>query len=40
VLIGLSLYVILSLEIPDILMPYEEVNREFLLLKESVNAAP
>ena len=39
-LIGLSLYVILSLEMPNILMPYEEINRELLLLKEAVSAAP
>lgn len=36
ILIGLSLYVILSLEVPNILMPYEEVNRDFLLLRESI----
>ena len=33
-LIGTSLYVILSLEVPNLLMPYEEINRDFLLLKE------
>lgn len=35
VLIGISLYVILSLEIPNLLMPYDEINRDFLSLKES-----
>jgi hypothetical protein len=40
VLIGLSLYVILSLELPHLLMNDEEINREFLLLKDSVNPAP
>ena len=39
ILVGFSLYVILSLELPNILMPYEEINREFLILKESVNFA-
>jgi hypothetical protein len=39
-LIGLSLYVILSLEMPNILMPYEEINRELLLLKETFSASP
>ena len=34
-LIGLSMYIILSLEIPNILMPYEEVNRDLLLLINS-----
>ena len=34
-LIGFSLYVILSLELPNILMPYEEINRDFLVLKEA-----
>lgn len=33
-LIGISLYVILSLEIPNLLMPYDEINRDFLLLKD------
>ena len=32
-LIGISLFVILSLEVPNLLMPYEEINREFLLIK-------
>lgn len=36
ILIGISLYVILSLEVPNLLMPYEETNREFLLLKSMV----
>lgn len=36
ILVGLSVYVILSLEVPNLLMPYEEINREFLLLKEAV----
>lgn len=35
-LIGLSLYVILSLELPNIMMPYEEVNKDLLTLKEAV----
>jgi len=35
-LIGISLYVILSLEVPNLLMPYDEVNRDFLLLKEAM----
>jgi hypothetical protein len=35
-LIGISLYVILSLEVPNLLMPYDEINRDFLLLKEAV----
>lgn len=35
-LIGVSLYVILSLEIPNLLMPYDEINRDFLLLKEII----
>ncbi len=35
-LIGVALYVILSLELPNLLMPYEEVNRDFLALKEAV----
>jgi hypothetical protein len=35
-LIGISLYVILSLELPNIMMPYEEINRDLLLLKEAV----
>jgi hypothetical protein len=35
-LIGVSLYVILSLELPNLLMPYEEVNRELLMLKDAV----
>lgn len=35
-LIGISLFVILSLEIPKLLMPYEETNREFLLIKSMV----
>ena len=39
ILVGFSLYVILSLELPNILMPYEEINREFLMLKESVSLA-
>ena len=35
-LIGISLYVILSLELPNLLMPYEEMNRDFLKIKEAV----
>jgi hypothetical protein len=35
-LIGISIYVILSLELPNLMMPYEEVNRDLLLLKEAV----
>lgn len=35
-LIGISLFVILSLEVPNLLMPYEETNREFLLIKSMV----
>lgn len=35
-LIGVSLFVILSLEVPNLLMPYEETNREFLLIKSMV----
>jgi hypothetical protein len=35
-LIGISIYVILSLELPNLLMPYEEVNRDLLLLKDAV----
>lgn len=34
--IGIALYVILSLEFPNLLMPYEEINRDFLLLKDAV----
>lgn len=34
--IGASLYVILTLEFPNLLMPFEEINRDFLLLKEVV----
>lgn len=34
--IGIALYVILSLEFPNLLMPYEEINRDFLLIKEAV----
>jgi len=33
ILMGLGLYVILSLEYPHLLMPKEEVNRAFLLMK-------
>lgn len=36
VIIGIALYVILSLELPNLLMPYEEVNRDFLMLKDAV----
>jgi len=36
VIIGVSLYVIISLELPNLLMPYEEVNRDFLALKNVV----
>lgn len=39
-LVGLSLYVILSLEVPNLLMSHEEINREFLLLKEIVAKSP
>ena len=35
-LIGISIYVILSLELPNLLMPYEEINRDLLLLKDAV----
>jgi hypothetical protein len=35
-LIGISIYVILSLELPNLLMPYEEVNRDLLILKDAV----
>ena len=35
-LIGISIYVILSLELPNLLMSYEEVNRDLLLLKDAV----
>jgi hypothetical protein len=35
-LMGISLYVILSLEIPNLLMPYEEINHDFLLLKDAM----
>ena len=34
--IGIALYVILSLEFPNLLMPYEQINRDFLLLKDAV----
>ena len=34
--IGVSLYVILSLEFPNLLMPYEEITRDLLMLKEAV----
>lgn len=34
--IGVTLYVILSLEFPNLLMPYEEINKDFLLLKDAV----
>lgn len=34
--IGITLYVILSLEFPNLLMPYEEIMRDLLLLKEIV----
>lgn len=34
--IGIALYVIISLEFPNLLMPYEEINREFLLIKDEV----
>jgi hypothetical protein len=36
-LIGISIYVILSLELPNLLMPYQEVNRDLLMLKDMVN---
>lgn len=36
VIIGVALYVILSLELPNLLMPYQEVNRDFLVLKDMV----
>jgi hypothetical protein len=36
-LIGASIYVILSLELPNLLMSYEEVNRDLLMLKDAVN---
>lgn len=36
IIIGIALYVILSLELPNLLMPYDEVNRDFLLLKDAV----
>lgn len=36
ILIGASIYVILSLELPNLLMPYEEVNRDLLLLKDAI----
>jgi RsiW-degrading membrane proteinase PrsW (M82 family) len=36
VIIGFTLYVILSLEFPNLLMPYQEINRDLLLLKDSV----
>lgn len=35
-LIGISLYVILSLEVPNLLMSYDEINRDFLVLKEAI----
>lgn len=35
-LTGFSLYVILSLELPNLLMPYDEVNRELLMLRKDV----
>jgi hypothetical protein len=35
-LIGVSIYVILSLELPNLLMPYDEVNRDLLTLKAAV----
>jgi hypothetical protein len=35
-LIGVSIYVILSLELPHLLMPYDEVNRDLLTLKAAV----
>jgi hypothetical protein len=35
-LIGVALYVILSLELPNLFMPYEELNRDFLVLKDKV----
>lgn len=34
--IGIALYVILSLEFPNLLMPYEEITRDLLILKEAV----
>ena len=34
--IGIALYVILSLEFPNLLMPYEEITRDLLMLKEAV----
>ena len=36
VTIGISLYVILSLEFPNLLMPYDEITRDLLILKEAV----
>lgn len=40
ILVGFSLYVIISLELPNLLMPYDEINREFLMLKESFDSVP
>ncbi|APB98178.1 hypothetical protein [Polynucleobacter asymbioticus] len=39
VLVGFSLYVILAMEAPNLLMPYEEMNRDFLLLHNTIKAA-
>jgi cell division protein FtsW (lipid II flippase) len=36
-LMGLGLHVILSLEYPNLLMPYGEFNRDMLLLKSSLS---
>lgn len=35
-IIGVTLFVILSLEFPNLLMPYQEINKDFLLLKDAV----
>ena len=37
VIMGIALEVIISLENPTLLMPYEEFNRDLLLLKESLS---
>jgi hypothetical protein len=37
-LMSFGLYVILSLEYPNVLMPYEELNRDLLLLKKQLSS--
>ena len=39
VLVGFSLYVILAMEAPNLLMPYEVMNQDFLLLQETMKGS-